>query len=351
MYYPILRWKRAEQKALQELHTRDSKEIIPVVEFVPNRIGRGKISTSLDLIQRGLEEARKCWGKRQFILDLGLLTVQQLSEIGNAPFVSIAAQSESLEINPVFTIPSDQIESILHQLDRTKFGRNVSICLRLNCASHSTTYISQQLRDLINSQADIERIHHIILDFKDTTASVEQCRPILEILNDFDTEAIIVASGCFPPDLTGFRLGQHRLERSDWTIWDSIEPQIRTDRLQIHYSDYTTQCANYRPPPEFANFSASIRYTSNQHWVIMRGEGVFNEGGPGYSQWPANARLLIDRAEFCGQDFCYGDNYIWEMATNPKSTGNPETWLRAGINHHLTYVVRQIANRSDVLGR
>lgn len=78
--------------------------------------------------------------------------------------------------------------------------------------------------------------------------------------------------------------------------------------------------------------------------MIMRGEGVFNDDGPGYAQWPANALLLSERAEFCGANFCYGDGYIAERSLQPDKTGNPETWLRAGINHHMTFVVRQIAN-------
>jgi hypothetical protein len=81
----------------------------------------------------------------------------------------------------------------------------------------------------------------------------------------------------------------------------------------------------------------------------MRGEGIRNDDGPGPEQWPANAMLLRERTEFSGRDFSYGDRYIEEMADHmenggPPSNGNPTTWLRAGLNRHLTLTARQIAN-------
>lgn len=109
------------------------------------------------------------------------------------------------------------------------------------------------------------------------------------------------------------------------------------------YGDYTIQCPTYSEAPQYANTSASVRYTYENYWVIMRGEGLRNPGGPGYSQYPANAQLLCEREEFCGSTFSSGDRYINDRALNPAKTGNASTWLQAGINHHITFVVRQIA--------
>lgn len=154
-----------------------------------------------------------------------------------------------------------------------------------------------------------------------------------------------VISGAFPKDLTGFEKNrQHELQRLDWLTWrDQVATRPSLARRPA-YGDYTIQHPIFSEPPRRANFSASIRYTSDEHWVIMRGEGVFNDEGPGFAQWPANAQLLCARPEFCGTKFSYGDEYIELMSLQTEKTGNPETWLRAGINHHLTFVVCQIAN-------
>jgi hypothetical protein len=74
----------------------------------------------------------------------------------------------------------------------------------------------------------------------------------------------------------------------------------------------------------------------------MRGEGIFNEDGPGRAQWNANAMLLMERDEFYGEAFSDGDTYIAEMSRKPKDHGSPMTWIRAGLNHHMSVVSRQI---------
>jgi hypothetical protein len=73
-----------------------------------------------------------------------------------------------------------------------------------------------------------------------------------------------------------------------------------------------------------------------------------------YRLYLANAAILAgDQKKFYGKDFSIGDAYIATKAKhfptymkNPavKGTGSTETWLRAGINHHLSLVAHQIAN-------
>jgi hypothetical protein len=84
----------------------------------------------------------------------------------------------------------------------------------------------------------------------------------------------------------------------------------------------------------------------------MRGEALRGraipqkvEKRPGPEQWNAHAQLLCENTElFYGQDYSWGDNFIHGESVNKKHRGSPEIWLRAGINHHMTVVSRQIAN-------
>jgi hypothetical protein len=170
------------------------------------------------------------------------------------------------------------------------------------------------------------------------------CRQVPE-LSEWRT--FTIAIGHFPKDLTGFPVGEHLLPRLDWRYWrDQVTSSQGLPRIPS-YGDYTIQHPVFGEPPAFPNFSASIRYTTTEDWVIMRGEGVRNVGGPGYAQWPANAVMLCKRAEYCGADFSDGDRYIRERSVLSSKPGTAETWLRAGINHHLTFVVRQIATVID----
>lgn len=149
-------------------------------------------------------------------------------------------------------------------------------------------------------------------------------------------------SGAFSKDLADFEKNrQHTPSRDDWLSWKNQVTQIDLPRYPT-YGDYTVQYPLLVEPPEFPNISASIRYTAEEYWVIMRGEGM--KTGPGSAQYAANAQLLVDRPEFRGASFSAGDRYIYNLSRYLiKGTGSPETLIRAGINHHVTLVVDQIA--------
>ena len=167
------------------------------------------------------------------------------------------------------------------------------------------------------------------------------CHRLPEVLY---SRTFTVLAGSFPPDLTGLKgPAQYELPRLEWTSWST--EITRSDDLprRPSFGDYTVQHPVYREPVEGANTSASIRYASDDYWVVMRGEGLRNPGSPGHAQYVGNAQLLCQRKEFNGPQFSAGDDYIWKIASgrDPRF-GNPETWIRAGINHHLVFAARQV---------
>lgn len=107
----------------------------------------------------------------------------------------------------------------------------------------------------------------------------------------------------------------------------------------------------FKEPVAVPNFSASIRYTIEDEYFVLRGEGVLNEGGPGYAQWNAWAVLLKDRPEFFGEEFSAGDRYVVERATDWRNSGSAQSWLQAGFSHHLTTTALQVAGRLEEVRR
>lgn len=82
--------------------------------------------------------------------------------------------------------------------------------------------------------------------------------------------------------------------------------------------------------------SASIRYTIQDSWLILRGEWIGKKTGSGSAQFPAEARLLAERPDYCGEEFSFGDKFIAAKARDGSKPGNPKQWLLAGINYHMT---------------
>src|SRR5258705_13897914 len=80
---------------------------------------------------------------------------------------------------------------------------------------------------------------------------------------------VTLLGGSFPPDLTGFKVGQHENPREEWRRWKKqITAGHGIARLPA-YGDYTIQHPMNQEPIEGANPSESIRYASDNYWVIM----------------------------------------------------------------------------------
>jgi hypothetical protein len=104
---------------------------------------------------------------------------------------------------------------------------------------------------------------------------------------------LTLLAGSFPEDLSRLARGKmHRLQRFEWRQWQELGawPGRRPA-----FGDYTIQHVLFKEPVAVPNYSASVRYTVEEEYVVLRGEGVLNEDGPGHGQWNAWATLLIER--------------------------------------------------------
>lgn len=129
------------------------------------------------------------------------------------------------------------------------------------------------------------------------------------------------------------------MDRLEWQCFERESIRSR----EVRYGDYTIQ----HPLQRDVLFipSASIRYTSDTYWVVMRGEKPGKPDAPGPEQYIGHAQLLRERKEFRGRDFSAGDAYVDFIASQDSQTGNPAKWVQAGVNHHVTLAARQMAAR------
>lgn len=324
-YAPLLRWKQAERLSLRDMLPQDADRLLPIVEIVPAAAQDGKL-------QKLPQRLGDSWGGRRMVVD-GSPPGSSRHQ-ARTVYAHLAGHALGLRLTPV-VIPNDDdlvVAAAIELSQRFKGG----VALRV---SPSQLPLVPHLLQRVGRPDGLD----LIVDF----GAVEYADPRYsaahgEIPDPELWRNLVFLGGAFPKDLSGLDVGQHTLARCDWLAWRDMHLPAGSRRPL--YGDYTIQCAIYSEPPPFPNFSASIRYAAPERWVIMRGEGVRNATGSGYAQWPANAQLLCERHEFCGAAFSAGDRYIHEMGTAPRSNGNAGSWLRAGINHHMSLASRQAAS-------
>lgn len=359
-YVPILRWKQAERIALKKLSSEDKAGVTPLVEIPPGALEVSNASGTVG-VDQGLskvaEEVLGSWGEGKLFLDLGLVDHGVRASGSAHPVTALFDAGRSLypSFIPVTTLGRDLAyqKAVGSVIARDELG----ICLRLRGSELRRPGLADEIYQLLGRfDLKYENVD-LLVDYGVVAENPPNLTEVCELLPALSRwRTFTVASGAFPKNLTAIRPpGEHMLSRRDWLAWrDQVTTSPPLSRLPS-FSDYTIQHPIYDPPiydngPP--NVSASIRYAAEDYWVIMRGEGIRNDDGPGPEQWPANAMLLRERSEFSGSNFSYGDRYIEEMADNmenggPPKNGNSTTWLRAGLNRHLTLTVRQIANLFD----
>ena len=87
--------------------------------------------------------------------------------------------------------------------------------------------------------------------------------------------------------------------------------------------------------------SATIRYTVDNHWYIVKGKNVRDYG---FEQYHELSKKVFASRYYCGSTFSWGDDYIQECANRHGKTGSLMTWRQVGTNHHIEKVTRDIAS-------
>jgi hypothetical protein len=96
--------------------------------------------------------------------------------------------------------------------------------------------------------------------------------------------------------------------------------------------------------PRTMRMSASIRFTTDEDWLIVKGKNVRQYG---FDQYFELCRTLVGLPEYLGENFSWGDRFIARCARGSAGPGNATTCRKVGTNHHLTLVARQLATPGD----
>ncbi|MFA6586299.1 MAG: beta family protein [Candidatus Paceibacterota bacterium] len=359
-YIPILRWRPAEMSAIAKLFPKDRENITPLIEFIMPAPKTDKndykkiLENSKDVFKKRLPEVAeqmvKYCGRDTVFVDVHLLD----GDIRASMLAYILSSANSLDL---FSIPVVYIIPVMStdaDMETRKIAveyaqkNKAGLCIRIDESHFNDKNLSDYIEKFLKeNKLSIENTD-ILVDLKiidkNTTSDfvVEKLASIPQIEK---WRSVIMSGGSFPEDLSEFEKHTHNnIERFDWKLWLDIFNNKKIKRKPI-FSDYTIQHPIHRGHVVGVNTSASIRYTDEEEWKIWRGEGLRNEKGAGHQQYPAQAQLLVKQKYFKGASYSYGDEYTADRA-KPENikTGNPTTWLTAGINHHITLVSHQISN-------
>lgn len=365
-YIPILKWKRAEQGALNALSAENKKHMTPLIQFVmpstdplkkadpvtkkrekkttEERIVESvaKLETKIPLLSK---EVLRFWGDTDIFFDVSLLYTD--SKLKTFTTLLEEGSKAGLNLIPVVNLSDDDA------FKKSVKGYKKGFCLRIVCADlDDIPTLSTKIGDLLLLTGFSKKDVDLIIDIKEINENESKFSKYIKIsqtipgLNEWRT--FIFASGGFLENLGDCKYDEETIvPRYDWNGWKKEMNEKKLTR-EPSFSDYTIQYPIYNESLQVFHPTTSIKYTLEDNWCILKGRKKQ------YNLYLTNAKLLSgDDEKFYGEDFSYGDKYIAEKGkhydkyiVDPsiKGTGSTETWLLAGINHHMACTVKQVAN-------
>ena len=375
-YVPILKWKRAEQRALEALDEKKKDAITPLIELVmpmvplykkKERKDEKKIKKTQDelfteivfkfkekRIKRIPEEILRSWGARPVFLDFSLLYEAQLTtqlKVNSLNKIIPVGIDMGLKIIPVLNLNDDPKikEAICSLLGKNNQGT----CLRIAPSDLSNTKVlNNKVKNFLRDFSLPRKSTDLLIDIKEIKERGGQYLQFInasqEIENLLEWRNFIFASGAFPEDLSECKRDEATLlPRFDWQNWLHYSNAKKLKRNPT-FADYTIRNPIFYELLQYYNPTTSIKYSLENDWLIMKGRVRELE------LYLANAKLLVEDTDyFYGENFSWGDKNIAQKARyyhqyvknrSAKGTGRTEDWIAWGMNHHLTSVVDQIAN-------
>ncbi|MFW7190041.1 beta family protein [Lysinibacillus sp. BNK-21] len=357
-YVPIIKWKRGERNALEKLDPALKTNMTPLLEIqpIPFNHKEGTFSKTLDQHLENIgAQVKSAWDQdRPIFVDIDTLyenieSSEETVQSGQHPveFIIDIIESNGIKVIPVTGIY--RYQSFHDAIERitTKYHRG--ICIRLQEEELSDlASLPKVIDDLLDFHKISPKDVDLILDYKQILPTQEQTHVgnLILLLAQFplisEWRTLTIASTAYPKTLQQIATGSNgSIPRTEWSVYQKLLT-LSLGRLPA-FSDYNITHPDFVDlDPRLINVAAGIRYTYSNKYYIFRGVSVKKNG---FAQMTSICQDVVQHRCYRGGTFSFGDKEIEDCANQTRTTnGNLETWVTAGINHHLTLVAKDIAN-------
>ncbi|HEY1936521.1 MAG TPA: beta family protein [Candidatus Angelobacter sp.] len=354
-YVPILKGRQGEYGALETLNFTVKGSLTPLIEIppIPWNFTERQPAKSIDghLAKVAATMRRSLGLGSSFFIDFLWISETERMEDGALPveWIFRAAREQGLLPIPVLNLVkgTEILEATREIVQLDQLG----VCLRIQREDFTefTNLEEQMLTTLEQVSVSIANTD-LILDLRsiieprqidvDSVIRLVESIPRLRQWRSFT-----ITATSFPENLAGLPPSDSSiLERTEWNLWLDLLRRRRELSRRPTFGDYAISHPEpSEVDPRIMSASASIRYTADQSWLVLKGRSLRKNG---FGQFFEVCRELVGRAEYSGSNFSWGDKYICDCADGMDGPGNLTTWRKVGTSHHLVFAVRQLANLS-----
>ena len=339
-YVPVLKLKRGEKQALAEIVPALRQWVVPLLEVVA-RTQAPTVDKHLTTSFRDL--AFSLQGYPRCLLDVG--------EIENdGPEAAEAAFRRASDAGILFT-PVTGVSRTADVVSAVSRSNVSGVGIRLTRQDFEGGYLAANLNSFLSGNnltpdrvdliVDLGPVYSLI-----TAGVMALTRAFLaDVPNKSKWRTLTVTGSAFPLSMGVVdRNSSLRVPRSEWIAW---RDGLYNHRAELKRLPTFSDSAIQHPvgvedfDPRFMQISATIRYTSNDDWLLVKGEST--RSNLPSNQFPQLATQLVYgrlRNDFAGEKHCTGCRMVRRAADGSSGLGSAEVWRKIGTIHHITTVVQ-----------
>lgn len=340
-YCPIIKGKMNDIKAMSFVAPQLASTMKPLYELPPFK----PTESPEVVLSRFVSRMSKLAAKRPCYVDFPLLKPGTMTSQGETALQVAYGQLNAMRIpfEPVYGFDRDLA---LWPLVVRQAERSGGMLLRLDPDDlEFPEETIEKIGDLKSHGVDL-RMLDVMIDQrflsnqqKTMTAAGEIADFIESLAKSFRFRKVLIAGSCAPKTVTEIQKdGYGAIERHELKLWAILA----TERLPIMpiYSDYGVVHPDFSDLTLATHINGKIRYTQGTSLHIHRGHSL--RIGDKYGQYRRLSAEVAGSRHYQGNNFSYGDRYVYDCATGHAGTGNPGTWVLVDQNHHFTYAANQL---------
>lgn len=347
-YVPILKGKQGEVRALSHLTDEQRTGLTPLVEIRPVDLD-DDAGAPTGIVEEHLEgdlrELARAWGSASRIfIDPCFLDLTEDRKDGRSNAEALPGLFDASGLRAVLVVRPAQDDRYYEAARATMRGA----CLRLAGDDLLDDAMGDRVRDTVDAlgmpAGDVDLVIDLGGDMPPTKTAAAMAQAVLaEIPYPQRWRTVTLAATSFPRSLSMLELGASTLDRTEWAMWRRVGRSTGISRLPT-FGDYGIAHPElFEGPAGAMRPVASIRYTVADRWLILKGVSVRGRESPGFGQFHALAHQLVEHPLYAGRSFSWGDDAAWAVADRRRGPGNLTTWREIGTNHHLMWVMAEIA--------
>ncbi|HDR1218029.1 TPA: beta family protein [Pasteurella multocida] len=333
LYVPVLKTKQNEFLALNELSDPIKNRIKPLFVLTQEKYQDRANSLSKNLSQK--------WNNRDLFLDISQVNDFIIAGLSHVNFIFNDLVKNKVNFTPVIHL-YNQNTDIMNFVIST--GVSSAILVKIKDFKHSTPNELQQLISLLPNVTDI------ILDFESDIAQSRQNHSfaISNHVNHISTHIpsninIVILGSSIPSELPRDNYIPFGFEsRVEWLGFYDYYHSSQKNNNNMIFGDYSISHPEEFEPTGYVNPNAKIRYTISDNYLFAVGYQVYTHSD-GFAQYHAMAGYIVSSPFFMGQNYSWGDNYLYNCSIETGGPGNMGIWVKVGHNHHITFVTHQVA--------